>query len=181
MDFGIAFVQGARCVTWGQMSGQVGTPDYMAPEQIKGQRGDHSTDIYALGMILYECLAGRLPYHGDNALVIMNQHVTISPPPLHLFAPHPSDALEETVMKAIRRNPDARWQSMAAFAEALEHPERVDATALKAEREQQETSTGDGGVNSQFGLPNWQVALIVVAVLVGLVVFGALVQILLGK
>src|SRR6476619_1682371 len=65
MDFGIAFVEGARRVTWGQMSAQVGTPDYMAPEQIKGNRGDQRTDIYALGMMLYECLAGRLPYQGD--------------------------------------------------------------------------------------------------------------------
>jgi len=180
MDFGIAFVQGARRVTWGQMSAQVGTPDYMAPEQIKGNRGDQRTDIYALGMILYECLAGRLPYQGDNALVVMNQHVTVSPPPLSRFAHQILPALEETVMKAIRRSPDARWPSMAAFAAALQHPEQVDADTLRKEREEQETSAGNGGVNNQFGLPTWQVALIVIAVIVGLITFGALVQVLHG-
>jgi serine/threonine protein kinase len=180
MDFGIAFVQGARRVTWGQMSAQVGTPDYMAPEQIKGNRGDQRTDIYALGMILYECLAGRLPYQGDNALVVMSQHVTVSPPPLHRFAPHVPPALEETVLKAIRRSPDARWPSMEAFAQALQHPGQVDVTALQSEREQQEASAGDGGMSSQFGLPIWQVVLIVIAVIVGLITFGALVQVLHG-
>jgi eukaryotic-like serine/threonine-protein kinase len=178
MDFGIAFVEGARRITWGQMSAQVGTPDYMAPEQIKGNRGDHRTDIYALGMILYECLAGRLPYRGDNALVVMNQHVTVSPPPLHQFVQDVPTALEETVMKAIRRSADARWPSMQAFAEALQHPQQVDVTALQAEREQQETSTGDSGVSNQFGLPIWQVVLIVIAVIVGLITFVALVQVL---
>ena len=180
MDFGIAFVGGARRVTWGQMSAQVGTPDYMAPEQIKGNRGDERTDIYALGMLLYECLAGRLPYQGDNALVVMSQHVTVSPPPLRQFVAHVPAALEEIVLKAIRRSPDARWTSMAAFAQALQHPEEVDVVALQAEREQQEASVGDGGINSQFGLPTWQVVLIVLAVIVGLITFGALVQVLHG-
>ena len=180
MDFGIAFVEGARRVTWGQMSGQVGTPDYMAPEQIKGHRGDQRTDIYALGMIVYECLAGRLPYRGDNALVVMNQHVTVSPPPLHRFVHDLPAALEETVMKAIRRSASARWPSMEAFAAALQQPEAVDAAALRAEREQQESSAGNGEINHQFGLPTWQVALIVVAVIVGLITFGALIQVLHG-
>lgn len=180
MDFGIAFVEGSRRVTWGQMSSQVGTPDYMAPEQIKGNRGDQRTDIYALGMIAYECLTGRLPYEGDNALVVMSQHVTASPPPLGQFAGHVPPALEETVMKAIRRSPDARWPSMRAFADALQHPDQIDAPALRAEREQQERSAGNGGVGGQMGLPTWQVVVIVVAVLVGLVLFGVVVQLLHG-
>ncbi len=181
MDFGIAFVEGARRVTWGQLAAQVGTPDYMAPEQIKGQRGDPRTDIYALGMILYECLAGRLPYDGDNPLVVMNQHVTVSPPPLNRFVRDVPMALEETVLKAIRRSAGARWPSMATFAAALQHPEQVDVPALQAEREQQETSAGDGGVSAQLGVATWQVALIVIAVIVGLITFGALIQILHGS
>ncbi|HEX9371668.1 MAG TPA: hypothetical protein VF897_11720, partial [Roseiflexaceae bacterium] len=90
-------------------------------------------------------------------------------------------ALEETVMKAIRRSPDARWPSMEAFARALQHPEQVDAPALQAKREQQETSAGDGAAGGQFGLPAWQVALIVLAVIVALVTLGALVQVLHGR
>jgi serine/threonine-protein kinase len=180
MDFGIAFVEGARRVTWGRLSGEVGTPDYMAPEQIKGNRGDQRTDIYALGMMLYECMAGRLPYDGDNALAIMNQHVTKSPPPLSEFVRGVPLALEEVVMKAIRRDPANRWPSMAAFAAALRNPESMDAMELRGERLEQETASGGSSV-SQFGLPPWQVALIVVAVLVGLVILGTLVQILHGR
>ena len=137
MDFGIAFLKGARRVTWGRLSSQVGTPDYMAPEQIQGGRGDARTDIYALGMILYELLAGRLPYSGDNALAVMNQHVTAKPPPLHQFRKDVPPALEETIMKAIRRKPEDRWPTMEAFIAALEHPEGVDVDGLRREREEE--------------------------------------------
>jgi len=183
MDFGIALVAGARRVTWGRLSAQVGTPDYMAPEQIKGNRGNACTDIYALGMILYECLAGQLPYQGDNALAIMSQHVTVSPRPLGHFLHHVNPVLEEVVMKAIRRNPDARWQSMKIFIDALEHPEQIDAVALRVEREQQETKS-EGGAdigNSQFGIPLWQVVIICVSVILGLVALVVITQSIHGR
>jgi serine/threonine-protein kinase len=131
-------------------------------------------------MMLYECIAGRLPYDGDNALAIMSQHVTVSPPPLSAFMRDVPLALEETVMKAIRRDPANRWPTMTAFAEALRNTEQVDAMALRAERLEQEAASGAGNV-SQFRLPPWQVALIVLAVLVGLFILGALVQILHGR
>jgi serine/threonine-protein kinase len=182
MDFGIAFVAGARRVTWGRLSAQVGTPDYMAPEQIKGSRGDHRTDIYALGTMLYELLAGRPPYEGDNNLAIMNQHVTMSPPPLHYFRKDVPPALEEAIMKAIRRDPDRRWQSMQEFEHALLHLDSVDVAALRAEREHKEAnpalSAVDARLESQLGLPLWQVALIVTAVLVALAAVGVIAQVL---
>ncbi len=176
MDFGIGFVEGARRITWGSLSSQVGTPDYMAPEQIKGVRGDARTDIYALGTILYECLAGCLPYSGDNPLVIMNQHVTMSPPPIHQWYQHVAPALEEVVMKALRRDPQGRWPSMQAFTAALKDPEAVDMAALQSERTTQEHAEMSGKVLEEFGLPLWQVILIVVAILLALVVIGILAQ-----
>ena len=181
MDFGIAFLRGARRITWGPLSSQIGTPDYMAPEQIKGVRGDQRTDIYALGMILYECAAGRLPYDGDNALAVMNQHVNVSPPPIHQFYRDISPALEEVILKAIRRNPAGRWPSMQAFTLALQHPETVDVEALKAERAKEENARAPrsgGGVDNDFGRPLWQVALIVGGTLLALVGLGVLAQIL---
>lgn len=182
MDFGIAFVEGARRITWGRLSAQVGTPDYMAPEQIKGGRGDHRTDIYALGTMIYEFLAGRPPYEGDNNLAVMSQHVMMSPPPIHTFRKNVPPALEETIMKAIRRDPAARWPSMQAFADALEHPERVDAAALKTEREREENTLSRSGlsvrVHEELGLPLWQVTLIICAVLVALAAVGILAQVL---
>ncbi len=179
MDFGIAFVEGSRRVTWGALSSQVGTPDYMAPEQIKGQRGNDKTDIYALGMILYECVAGRLPYQGDNALVVMNQHVTVSPPPLHEFCKDVTPALEEAILKAMRRSPELRWQSAQAFVEALTRPETVDVAALKAEREQEEGSSAKSSAApvGEFGMPAWKVAALVGAILLSLVGLTVLIKV----
>ncbi|HEY4002336.1 MAG TPA: serine/threonine-protein kinase [Candidatus Xenobia bacterium] len=160
MDFGIAYIEGARRITWGRLSSEVGTPDYMAPEQIKGNRGDARTDVYALGMILYECLAGRLPYQGDNAMAIMNQHVTVSPPPPSRFV-SAAPALEEVVMKAIRRKPEHRWPSMAALLSDLQRLDQVDAAGLRLEREAQEHDE----VVGDFGLSVGKVALLTMAVM----------------
>jgi len=155
----------------------MGTPDYMAPEQIKGQRGNDRTDIYALGMILYEGIAGRLPYEGDNGLAVMSQHINVSPPPIHQFRKQVSGALEEVILKAIRRKPESRWPSARAFVDALTHLDRIDTSGLRAEREQEETeqATKKPFVNN-FGAPAWRVGLIVGAALFGLVVVTALVQ-----
>lgn len=170
MDFGIAFMEGSRRVTWGALSEQVGTPDYMAPEQIKGQRGNDRTDVYALGMILYECVTGNLPYKGDNALVVMNQHVTVPPQPLHNFCKQVTPVLEEVILKAIRRNPENRWPSAQAFVTALDRPETVDVAALKAEREKEDKETGGTHtLHHPFGMPLWKVGLLVVGIILALI------------
>jgi serine/threonine protein kinase len=154
MDFGIASIQGARRVTWGPMSAQVGTPDYMSPEQIQGGRGDSRTDIYALGMILYEIIAHHMPYDGDNALAVMNQHVTMKAPPLHFYRSDVPPPLEEIIMKALRRNPQDRWQSMKEFSAALENFESVDVQTLRADREQERgESPALGKLAHKFNLP----------------------------
>src|SRR6185369_403409 len=112
---------------WGRLSAQVGTPDYMAPEQIRGARGDQRTDIYAFGMILYECLAGRRPYQAGTILAVMNLHVTTSAPPLARFIGGLPPGLEEGVMKAIRRDPALRWQSVEELRVVLDDPGQLDA------------------------------------------------------
>ena len=71
MDFGLALTQGGRRVTYANLSATAGTPDYMAPEQIEGQRGDPRTDLYALGTMLYEMLAGKVPFTADNNFAVM--------------------------------------------------------------------------------------------------------------
>src|SRR5919202_1141349 len=130
--------------------------------------------------MLYEFLAGRPPYEGDNNLAIMNQHVTMSPPLLHYFRNDVPPALEEAIMKAIRRDPDRRWQSTQEFEHALLQPDSVDVAALRAEREHKEAnpalSAVDARLESQLGLPLWQVALIITAVLVALAALGVHVQ-----
>jgi len=82
-DFGVALMAGARRLTWRWFSTALGTPDYMSPEQIQGKRGDARTDVYAIGVMLYEMLAGRVPWDGDNALSVMSQHINSPVPPLH--------------------------------------------------------------------------------------------------
>ncbi len=178
MDFGIAFVEGARRITWGSLSNQIGTPDYMAPEQIKGQRGDARTDVYALGMMIYEMAAGRLPYEGDNSLSIMSQHVTVSAPPLSKFCTI-SSALEETIMKALRRDSARRWPTMAAFVAALEHPDTVDANALRQERDRDESENSPRQKGEGFegtGMQWWQVLLIILAAIVLVALVGVVAQ-----
>lgn len=153
MDFGIALLQGARRVTWGPMSNQVGTPDYMSPEQIQGGRGDARTDIYALGMMLYEIIAWRLPYEGDNALAVMNQHVTAKAPSIHKYRKDVPHQLEEIILKAIRRKPENRWSNMDEFVTSLENWRNVDAGWLEAERQQEKDHTGLGRLAGKMNIP----------------------------
>jgi serine/threonine-protein kinase len=179
MDFGIALLKGARRVTWGPLSNQVGTPDYMSPEQIQGGRGDARTDIYALGMILYEFIAGKLPYNGDNALAVMNQHVNVKAQPIHNFRKDVPLALEEVIMKAIRLNPQDRWQKMSDMVAALRELDKVDVDALRTEREAEPDGGRAGKAASRLPLHvnrgTLLVAVVLCAIIIGLIVVAGLV------
>lgn len=119
-DFGIALMSGARRLTWRWLTSQMGTPDYMAPEQVQGERGDARTDVYALGVILFELLAGRVPWEGDNPLSIMNQAVTRPAPSLRELDPSIPPPLDAIVRKCIRKDPAERYPDAAALAADLE-------------------------------------------------------------
>ena len=125
MDFGIALDESARRLTWAGLSTTVGTPDYMAPEQVSGRRGDARTDIYSLGMILYEMLTGNLPYSGANVYAAMKAKTAEDPPPLTEFVPDLDPGLEEIVLHAIERQPRNRYASAAEIMEDLRDPSRV--------------------------------------------------------
>lgn len=131
MDFGIALRQGARRVTWRRMSGEIGTPDYMAPEQIQGARGDARTDIYQLGIMMYEMLAGEPPFHGDNPYAVMEQHLRADPPSLFNQRDVPAP-LAYAVHRAIQRDPRRRYTSAAALRDDLVHPDRIPPEAIAA-------------------------------------------------
>src|SRR6202011_2152317 len=123
IDFGVALLEGARRVTWRGLSGTVGTPDYMAPQQLQGQRGTASSDIYAVGVLLYEMLTGHTPFEGENIFAIMNQHVSQDPPSILLMNPHISPELATVVMLAIRRDRTKRYKSMSDLPYDLRHLE----------------------------------------------------------
>ena len=76
LDFGLALTKKSFRVTYANLSSTAGTPDYMAPEQIEGQRGDVRTDIYAVGTMLFELLTGKTPFSGDSNLAVMAQHLS---------------------------------------------------------------------------------------------------------
>jgi len=135
IDFGSALIRGTRRVTWGLGSNALGTPDYMSPEQIQGKRGDARTDIYALGIILYELLTGIVPFRGDNALSVMNQHLTASPTPPRRLRPDIPPGLEAIVLKAIRRNPDSRYQMASELKHDLDHCAELDLSRFPLEPE----------------------------------------------
>jgi serine/threonine-protein kinase len=130
MDFGLALTKGARRVTYANLSATMGTPDYMAPEQVEGHRGDVRTDVYALGTILYELLAGKTPFIGDNNLAVMAQHLQGTPPRLDREQPGVSPQLAAVVARCLQRDPDDRYQDMRALIEALDHPETADLSLL---------------------------------------------------
>jgi len=133
LDFGAALLQSGRKITTASLSPALGTPDYMSPEQVLGQRGDARSDIYALGAMLYELLTGSPPYRGDNALAVMAQHVQSRPPPPRARNRKIPPALEAVILKALRRDPADRYQSMAALRHDLAHLDAVDPAALAAE------------------------------------------------
>jgi len=125
MDFGIAMDTTLRKITWSGLSQTMGTPDYMAPEQVKGRRGDARTDIYSLGVILYEMLTGEVPFSGENVYAAMRAKVQDCPvPPSHL-QPDVSLQLEEIILHALECDPRERFRNATELREALAHPERV--------------------------------------------------------
>ncbi|HLK84897.1 MAG TPA: serine/threonine-protein kinase [Candidatus Binataceae bacterium] len=125
MDFGIALDESARRLTWSGLSTTIGTPDYMAPEQVSGRHGDARTDIYALGTMLYEMLTGNLPFEGSNVYAMMRAKTSEDPQPPSRFLPDLDPHLEEIVLHAIERVPRNRYASAAEMLADLEAPEKV--------------------------------------------------------
>ena len=131
MDFGLALTKGAHRVTYANLSATMGTPTYMAPEQVEGKRGDERTDVYALGVILFELLAGQPPYNGDSPLAVMAQHVQQAAPRLDQVQTGIDIHLAAVVAKALVRDPEERYASMRDLIQALQHPETADLSLLQ--------------------------------------------------
>ena len=125
IDFGIAGSQGSRRLTFAKLSNVMGTPDYISPEQVKGKRGDGRSDIYAVGVMLYEMLTGKVPFTGDNAFVIMNDRLLNNPVPPRELEPAVSPQLQEIIYRALEREPSNRYARAREFAHDLEHQSEI--------------------------------------------------------
>ncbi len=131
MDFGLALTKGSHRVTYSNLSATMGTPDYMAPEQIEGQRGDQRTDVYALGTIMFELLTGKTPFTGDSNMAVMAQHLNGTAARLDRVNPSIPPQLAAIVATCLARNPDDRYAEMTALIQALDHPENANLTVLE--------------------------------------------------
>ena len=130
IDFGTALLEGSRRLTWRHLSESLGTPDYMSPEQIQGERGDSRSDIYAWGIMMYELLTDHVPFSGDNWTATMAGHLTKSPEPIRKTNPAVPAALEAVVLKAMRRYPDNRYQNATQLLIDLDQLDTLDLEAF---------------------------------------------------
>ena len=125
IDFGIAGKEGSRRLTFAKLSQVMGTPEYISPEQVKGKRGDGRSDIYALGVMLYEMLTGKAPFEGPNPFAIMNDRLLNNPVPPREVDPSISPQFQEVIYRAIERDPKNRYPNAREMASDLEHLDQV--------------------------------------------------------
>jgi len=137
IDFGIASDNTARRLTYANFTATLGTPNYISPEQVKGKRGDGRSDVYSMGVILYEMLTGRLPFTGPTPIAAMNDRLLNHPIPPTVADPTISGQLQEVIYRALERDPKNRYASAHEFLHDLEHIDHV-------------------GVEDRDELKNWQ-------------------------
>ena len=170
MDFGIAKSQEGRRITFAGFSPAVGTPDYMAPEQIRGKRGDERTDLYSLGAMLYEMVVGEPPFEGDNLFVVMNARVSGDPTAPRRRNPGVSPQLEEIILHAMERDPARRYPSAVALKAELDDPAAVPVTG-RCERLQKPSALNAEGYPARWIVLGIVAALAVLGLLIWLIIW----------
>jgi serine/threonine protein kinase len=119
-DFGIARdLTGASLTTLTQTGQVLGTPDYLSPEQVMGEPGGKTSDIYSLGIVMFEMLTGNLPFEAESPLAAASRRMFVDPPLPRSFVPSISHALEEVVLQSMRREPVHRLRSATELVEAI--------------------------------------------------------------
>ena len=144
-DFGLARMVGGSFLTQSGMT--VGTPAYMSPEQGSGDQVDHRSDIYSLGVMLYEMTVGEVPYTAETPMAVVVKHI-VDPLPLpRAKNPNIPEELQRVILKALAKNPDDRYQQISEIPQALkkisqEHPDwsAADMTSIHLDADQPETA-----------------------------------------
>ena len=131
IDFGIALKAGARRLTFGKLSQVMGTPDYISPEQLKSKRGDQRSDLYSIGVMLYEMLSGETPFSGDNPFAIMNDRLVNHPAPPRTVNPQITPAMQEIIYRSLEREPANRYKNAEEFMWDLLHEDQVSSPERK--------------------------------------------------
>lgn len=153
-DFGLARIATESLDLWTFAGTSAGSPHYMPPEQALGKEIDHRADIYALGIVAYQIITGRLPYHGQSPLAIMQQHITMPPPSVRAVLPDAPAALDAAIQRATAKQPEDRFDSAMAFIAALQQAAAeapallIGAERARADAEQPSRPTGANGQSS---------------------------------
>ncbi len=143
-DFGIAKTSDTQTITGSGENGVLGSVHYFSPEQARGEPAGAQSDLYSLGVVLYEMVTAKLPFSGDTPVAIALQHMTADPTPPREINPAVTPALDDIIRKAIRKDPKARYQSARDFYDdlslALVYPEGgfVDGDRAPQQEEQAE-------------------------------------------
>jgi serine/threonine-protein kinase len=157
MDFGLAAEIEAGGGFLSGLTPLFGTPEYMSPEQVRKRRDDERTDIYSLGVVLYQMLTGVLPFQNEDPWVAAQMRVTGDPVAPRTLNPAITPEAEEIVLRAMRRKPAERYQSVAELMADLDAPERVHVT----------------GLSLRLQAPKWRLSLLGTPMLSGLLIgFG---------
>lgn len=168
LDFGIAHLEGERRGIWQSYSSPVGTPNYMAPERLRGKNGDARADIYAVGVVLYELLCGQTPFEEHDGFPLVTRHISHDPPGILERNPFVSPALATVIMRAIRRDEDRRYARMQDLLNDLEHLDTLTPVDYVPDP-------------PKLGGPYRQVigiTLIVLIIFLGIIAFGVLAQVM---
>lgn len=169
-DFGTALAEGARRLTWRGLTEAIGTPDYMAPEQIQGGRGDARSDVYSWGIMAFELFTGRVPFSGDGPWAVMAAHLGADPPSLRQLRPEVPASVEALVLRAMRRYPEHRYPDGRALAADLARLDQLDPSTFELGPEP--PMLGSGVANRH------RFALVVIGIAVGFLALAALAVVL---
>lgn len=166
-DFGIASLVQEKEGRF-NFAPRVGTPDYMAPERLEGKHGSVRSDVYAVGITLYELLCGRTPFQETDGFTVISTHVSHDPPDILDFNPTLASVLATVVMCAVRRDPEKRYASITEFQYALSYLAEV-----KAKPYVPDTPLLGGRYRQAIGI-----ALLTSLICGGIISFGILAQLL---